>query len=93
MKNAGNMLEKVDTHDRLTNTSYFSGAGGLMTDTQDNLQFGQILLNGGELNGKRLLNPRTVDLMASIHVPDTLPGRCRRDCLRSDEQSEPRTRP
>jgi CubicO group peptidase (beta-lactamase class C family) len=72
---AENTLEKVDTHERLANTTYFSGAGGLMTDAQDYLQFGEMLLNGGELNGKRLLSPRTVDLMTSVHAPDTLPGR------------------
>ena len=34
-----------------------------------------MLANGGELNGKRLLSPKTVELMTSMHVPDTLPGR------------------
>jgi CubicO group peptidase (beta-lactamase class C family) len=34
-----------------------------------------MLANGGQLNGKRLLGPRTVELMSSIFVPDTLPGR------------------
>ena len=48
-----------------------------MTDAEDYVQFGQMLLNGGELNGKRLLGPRTVDLMASVFAPDTLPGRQR----------------
>ena len=32
------------------------------------MQFAQMLVNGGELNGMRLLSPRTVDLMASNHV-------------------------
>jgi CubicO group peptidase (beta-lactamase class C family) len=36
-----------------------------------------MLLNGGQLNGKRLLSPRTVELMRSVHAPDTLPGRPR----------------
>jgi CubicO group peptidase (beta-lactamase class C family) len=27
------------------------------------------------LNGKRLLGPRTVDLMSAVHLPDTFPGR------------------
>jgi CubicO group peptidase (beta-lactamase class C family) len=74
---AGNALAPVDTQARLSNTTYFSGAGGLMTDAEDYLQFGQMLLNGGELNGKRLLSPRTVELMASVFVPDTVPGRSR----------------
>ena len=68
-------LEKTDMSERLNNTTYFSGAGGLMTDAEDYVQFGQMLLNGGLSNGKRLLSPRTVDLMASVHAPDTLPGR------------------
>ncbi len=70
-----NALEKVDTHERLSNTTYFSGAGGLMTDAEDYLQFGEMLASGGQWNGKRLLSPKTVDLMASVHAPDTLPGR------------------
>jgi CubicO group peptidase (beta-lactamase class C family) len=54
---------------------YFSGAGGLSSTAEDYEQFAQMLLNGGQLNGKRLLSPKTVDLMASVHAPDTLPGR------------------
>ena len=59
------------------NGVYFSGGGGLMSTAEDYLQFAQMLLNGGELNGKRLLSPRTVEMMGSVHAPDTLPGRPR----------------
>jgi len=38
------------------------------------MQFAQMLVNGGVLNGKRLLSPRTVDLMASNHVRDLYSG-------------------
>jgi CubicO group peptidase (beta-lactamase class C family) len=55
-------------------SAFFSGAGGLMSDAEDYVQFGQMLLNGGELNGKRLLSPKTVELMSSVFVPDTTPG-------------------
>jgi CubicO group peptidase (beta-lactamase class C family) len=72
---ADGVLRAVDTQVRLANTTYFSGAGGLMTDAEDYLQFGQMLLEGGQLNGKRLLGSRTVELMASVFAPDTLPGR------------------
>ena len=41
---------------------YFSGAGGMMSTAEDYLQFAQMLVNGGELNGKRFLGPRTVEL-------------------------------
>ena len=74
-RRGANALEKVDMSDRMNNTTYFSGAGGLMTDAEDYLQFGQMLLNGGQWNGKRLLSPKTVDLMSAVHAPDTLPGR------------------
>jgi CubicO group peptidase (beta-lactamase class C family) len=59
------------------NGAFFSGGGGLFTTAEDYLQFGQMLLNGGQLNGKRLLSPRTVELMRSAFIPDTLPGRPR----------------
>ena len=72
---ANNELSKVDTSARMNNTSYFSGAGGLMSDAEDYLQFGEMLANGGQLNGMRLLSPKTVELMSSIFAPDTLPGR------------------
>ena len=60
---------------RMSSRVYFSGAGGLMSTAGDYLSFGQMLLNGGLLNGKRLLSPRTVEMMASPHAPDTLTGR------------------
>jgi CubicO group peptidase (beta-lactamase class C family) len=59
------------------NGVFFSGGGGLFTTAEDYLQFGLMLLNGGQLNGKRLLSPRTVELMRSVFIPDTLPGRAR----------------
>jgi len=74
---ANNTLTRVDTSARMNNTSYFSGAGGLMSDAEDYVQFGQMLANGGQLNGKRLLGTKTVELMSSIFAPDTLPGRAK----------------
>jgi CubicO group peptidase (beta-lactamase class C family) len=54
---------------------YFMGSGGLITTAEEYAKFGQMLANGGELNGKRLLSPRTVSFMSAVHIPDTLPGR------------------
>jgi CubicO group peptidase (beta-lactamase class C family) len=51
-------------------TTYFSGAAGLWSTAEDYLKFGRMLLNGGELNGKRLLKSETVKLMTSNHVGD-----------------------
>jgi CubicO group peptidase (beta-lactamase class C family) len=59
------------------NGAYFSGGGGLMSTAGDYLQFAQMLLNRGELNGRRLLAPRSVELMSSAVAPDSLPGRSR----------------
>jgi CubicO group peptidase (beta-lactamase class C family) len=59
------------------NGVYFSGGGGLLSTPEDYLQFGLMLVNGGQLNGKRLLAPRTVEMMGTIAAPDTLPGRQR----------------
>jgi len=68
-------LERVSGFANFQNGVYFSGGGGLATTAEDYLQFAQMLLNGGQLNGKRLLAPRTVEMMASVHAPDTLQGR------------------
>ena len=59
------------------NGVYFSGGGGLVSTATDYAQFALMLVNGGELNGVRLLSPRLVELMGSVFAPDTLPGRPR----------------
>jgi CubicO group peptidase (beta-lactamase class C family) len=59
------------------NGIYFSGGGGLFSTAEDYAQFAMMLANNGELNGKRYLSPRAVELMGSVFVPDTLPGRTR----------------
>ena len=58
----------------LSSATYFSGAGGLSSTAEDYLQFAQMLLNGGELNGQRFLSPRTVALMSSNHTGDMVAG-------------------
>lgn len=68
-------LQKVEKPNWLASTTYFSGGGGLMSTAQDYAQFALMLAEGGQVNGKRLLSPKTVELMASVFVPDTLPGR------------------
>jgi CubicO group peptidase (beta-lactamase class C family) len=63
-------LRKQETPGWLATTTFFSGGGGLWSTPEDYTQFAQMLVNGGHLNGKRLLSPRTVELMASNHVGD-----------------------
>ena len=47
----------------------FSGGGGLFSTAGDYARFAQMLLNGGELEGVRLLAPKTVALMTSDQLP------------------------
>jgi len=75
---AGNAMTRLDANARMLTLyggEYSSGAGGLYSTIEDYAAFAQMLLDGGRLNGKRLLSPKSVDLMSSIFVPDTVPGR------------------
>lgn len=53
--------------------TYFSGGAGLVSTARDYARFGQMLLNGGMLDGARLLSPKTIELMTASHTAD-LPG-------------------
>lgn len=46
-----------------------SGGGGLASTASDYLRFCQMLLNGGELDGVRIVSPKTVAHMAADHLP------------------------
>ncbi len=50
--------------------TFFSGGGGLVSTAQDYQRFCQMLLNGGELDGARLLGPKTIALMTMNHLPN-----------------------
>ena len=52
----------------------FSGGGGLASTAMDYTRFAQMLLNGGELNGVRILKPETVKLMHTNQLPDNIPN-------------------
>ncbi len=47
-----------------------SGGGGLYSTARDYLRFAQMVLNGGELNGVRLVAPSSIELMRTNHVSD-----------------------
>jgi CubicO group peptidase (beta-lactamase class C family) len=51
-----------------------SGGGGLVSTAMDYMRFSQMLLNGGELDGVRILAPLTVDLMHRDQTPDSMGG-------------------
>jgi CubicO group peptidase (beta-lactamase class C family) len=51
----------------------FSGGGGMVSTLSDYGKFGQMLLNGGELNGKRILQESTVKLIMADQMPEAVP--------------------
>ena len=52
--------------------SLASGGGGMVSTAEDYFRFAQMLLNGGELDGVRILAPATVQLMTSNHLVPSL---------------------
>ncbi|MFP3947760.1 MAG: serine hydrolase domain-containing protein [Longimicrobiales bacterium] len=54
-------------------TTFLSGGGGLVSTARDYARFAQMLLNGGELDGTRILSPKTVDLMTVNHLEEGMP--------------------
>jgi CubicO group peptidase (beta-lactamase class C family) len=51
-----------------------SGGGGMVSTAMDYARFLQMLLNGGTLDGKRILGPKTIAYMTSDHLGAAVPG-------------------
>ena len=51
--------------------TYHSGGAGLVSTAMDYVRFLQMLLNGGELDGVRIMSPKTVELMTVDHLSGT----------------------
>jgi CubicO group peptidase (beta-lactamase class C family) len=49
-----------------------SGGGGLVSTNADYARFAQMILNGGELDGARILSPSTISLMGANHLSDDI---------------------
>src|SRR5882757_2030263 len=63
--------EKVQLFNMLEKPVMESGGGGLLSTTMDYARFSQMLLNGGSLDGSRIIGRKTLELMASDHLgPD-----------------------
>jgi len=65
---------------------FFSGGGGLLSTASDYARFCQMLLHGGELNGMRLLSPKTLAVMTSDQLP---PGASRVGMLAATQDLSP----
>jgi len=50
--------------------TYYMGSGGLVSTASDYIRFNQMMLNGGELEGVRILSRKTVELMTTNHIGD-----------------------
>lgn len=69
---AGKELKLLDDPERSmfrTDVTFLSGGGGLVSTVPDYMRFCLMLLGGGELDGVRVLSRKTVELMASNHLP------------------------
>jgi CubicO group peptidase (beta-lactamase class C family) len=74
-KGALTLQDDPATSSFLSPPSFISGGGGLCSTSADYLTFCRALLNDGELDGIRLVGPKTLDLMRANHLPGgkTLP--------------------
>ena len=62
--------DQIGAGEVLEPSTFLSGGGGLVSTTQDYWRFCQMMLNGGVLDGARILGPKTVELMTMNHLPD-----------------------
>ena len=74
-RTANGLSKTAMPNDTFSRNVYFRGSGGLYSTAEGYMPLGLMLANGGDLNGKRLLSRKSVEMLSAVHVPDTLPGR------------------
>jgi CubicO group peptidase (beta-lactamase class C family) len=62
------LIDDPQASEYLTEPTFLSGGGGLVSTTEDYLRFCEMLRRGGELDGARILGPRTIELMRRNHL-------------------------
>ena len=62
------LLDDPTTSTYLKEPAFFGGGGGLTGTTADYLRFTEMLRRGGELDGARILGPRTIEMMHMNHL-------------------------
>ncbi len=70
VKWSDNTFGDVNVYYPLSRGTYFSGGAGLSSTILDYAKFLQMMLNGGEYNGKRIISRKTVELMTSNQIGD-----------------------
>ena len=63
------VLEDDGQDSKFSKLSFYSGGGGLLSTVGDYYRFCQMLLNGGSLDGKRVIGSRTLAFMTRNHLP------------------------
>ncbi|MDE0420284.1 MAG: serine hydrolase [Gammaproteobacteria bacterium] len=66
----GGTLAPNPSREYFTKPAFFSGGGGLVSTAMDYTRFAEMMLNGGELEGVRILKPETVKLMHTNQLPE-----------------------
>ena len=67
---AGKLVSFVeDGYPIYENATFFSGGAGLVSTAMDYLKFAEMVRRGGELNGARILSPKTIRFMTKNHLP------------------------
>jgi CubicO group peptidase (beta-lactamase class C family) len=75
---SGVLSRQPDAVAKAFNTNHWPltpGSYGLTSTVDDYMRFARMLVNGGELDGVRILRPETVRLMATSHLSDTVTDR------------------
>jgi CubicO group peptidase (beta-lactamase class C family) len=62
------LIDDPENSTYLREPTFFSGGGGLTGTIADYGRFCEMLRRGGELDGERILGPRTIDLMRKNHL-------------------------
>jgi CubicO group peptidase (beta-lactamase class C family) len=65
-------IDKPESSPFASEQNLLSGGGGLVSTADDYLRFAQMMLNRGELDGKRILKAETVEMMTKNQLPDKL---------------------
>jgi len=63
------LVDDPQSSNYLRPPAFVSGGGGLVSTTADYLRFTRMLLNGGSLDGVRIIGPKTLELMTANHLP------------------------
>ena len=62
------VIDRPETSQYTKEVTFFSGGGGLLSTAEDYMKFCQMMLNGGEFNGARIIGSKTISYMTQNHL-------------------------